>query len=957
MKASISTYQHRGGVSRAFLQLLFATLLMFSLCVPLAAQTASESTAPAEQESATAPEGGTGSASAKSGSAARAASDPISYEELAQTLEDPAERDKLIAQLRTLAQAQSAGDPVERKDTGPELDLELPSGIAVLSQRLGGSLQEVTAQLSDDIQQTFRAFSRIGSSRGVTEGKLEAWLPALRVLAIVVAATLLAYVLLRGVASLLFGRLNTWIRTQPVLDPAVRTGPSPAAAAAGRAGLTTVPFDEASALEASRGEETPLPTPLASSTSAGSPPADSPSAAQHHAPHTPHRHRLKRLTLSRKLLGVVLALVVDVGATLLAALAGYVVAAALADRAWSSGTFAFQFLTAFVLIEVVKSISRAVFATRYEHLRLLPMHPETAAYWNRWITLLIALTGYCLLVVVPVGQAVLAPSIGRLIGLVIMLCVYVTALRVVWSQKLAVRAALMQYADTMEMAVFGTLLRTLARVWHWLAFAYFTVLLIASQAEQAAALAFMVSATVQSLLAIVVGALISAALVRLESRHLSLPENWNRNFPLLERRVNGYKDPALRGIRLAVIVLAFLVVLDAWRAFDLAAWLDSERGRATVALVVRVGIVLASAALAWTILASVIEHRVGAREGRRASEREKTLLMLFRNAAAIVIVTMTVLVVLSQIGIDIGPLIAGAGVVGLAIGFGAQKLVQDVITGVFIQLENGMNQNDIVEVAGHFGTVEKITVRSVVIRTLDGGYHLIPFSAIDTVSNHTRDFGYHFAEYNIAHREDIDQAVAELEAAFKELMTVPELAAEVLENIEIPGVTALNERGFSVRVLIKTRPGSQWMIQRAFNRLVKQRFDAAGIEIPYPHTVIHFGRDRDGQAAPVDFRAVDAIKEKVQSGQAQGGESSQAPQPEGPPVGAAGTAPTEAVEPRAPDIQQKAMEGIAREEEAVREGELGRAPGPDAEAGGSGSRSRRSGRGRRRKPGPGSTTT
>src|SRR5690606_28358632 len=179
----------------------------------------------------------------------------------------------------------------------------------------------------------------------------------------------------------------------------------------------------------------------------------------------------------------------------------------------------------------------------------------------------------------------------------------------------------------------------------------------------------------------------------------------------------------------------------------------------------------------------------------------------------------------------------------------------------------------------------------------------------------------------------------------------------VLENIEIPGVTALNERGFSVRVLIKTRPGSQWMIQRAFNRLVKQRFDAAGIEIPYPHTVIHFGRDRDGQAAPVDFRAVDAIKEKVQSGQAQGGETSQAPQPEGPPVGAAGTAPTEAVEPRAPDIQQKAMEGIAREEEAVREGEQGRAPGPDAEAGGSGSRSRRPGRGRRGHPGPGPPST
>ena len=314
-----------------------------------------------------------------------------------------------------------------------------------------------------------------------------------------------------------------------------------------------------------------------------------------------------------------------------------------------------------------------------------------------------------------------------------------------------------------------------------------------------------------------------------------------------------------------------LVVLDAWRAFDLPAWLDSEAGRATVALIVRVGVVLLAAALAWTVLASLIEHRLGATSGRRASEREKTLLMLFRNAAAIVIATMTVLVLLSQIGIDIGPLIAGAGVVGLAIGFGAQKLVQDVITGVFIQLENGMNQNDIVEVAGHFGTVEKITVRSVVIRTLDGGYHLIPFSSIDTVSNHTRDFGYHYAEYNIAHREDVDQAVAQLEAAFKDLMEDPELAAEVLAEIEIPGVTALNERGFTIRVMIKTRPGSQWMIQRAFNRLVKRRFDAAGIELPYPQSVVHFGRDRDGHAAPVDVRTVAAMQDSVEGPGGSGG--------------------------------------------------------------------------------------
>lgn len=737
-----------------------------------------------------------------------------SYGELADTLQDPAARDRLIEQLRALeqagtVQAQTGADAARQTEV---------SGIAVFSQRLGGTLERVTAQLGSDIRETFAAVSKIGTQSGVTQGKLEGQLPALRVLALVILATLVAYAVLRRIAAVLFGRLNRWIGERPTVLP-------PAPSEPGR------------------------PEPLT--------PGD---PVEHAAMHT---FRLRRLTLSRKLLGVLLALVVDLGASILAALAGYVAAVALSDHSVSSGVFAFQFLTAFVLIEAAKSVSRAVFATRYDALRLLPLRPATAEYWNRWITLLMALTGYCLLVVVPVAQAVLAPSIGRLIGLIIMLCVYITALRVVWSQRKAVRAGLMERAVTASTAVFGTLLRALARIWHWLAIAYFTVLFLASQADQAAALAFMLAATVQSVAAVLIGAILTAGLVQLETRRITLPEQWNQNFPLLERRVNGYKDPALRGLHLALVVVVFLVVLDAWHAFDLAAWLDSPRGRATVALVLRVGVVLAVAALSWTILASLIEHRVGAREGRRASEREKTLLMLFRNAAAIVIVTMTVLVVLSQIGIDIGPLIAGAGVVGLAIGFGAQKLVQDVITGVFIQLENGMNQNDIVEVAGRFGTVEKITVRSVVIRTLDGGYHLIPFSAIDTVSNHTRDFGYHYAEYNIAHREDVDQAVGELEAAFRQLMEDPVLAAEVLADIEIPGVTALNERGFSVRVLIKTRPGSQWMIQRAFNRLVKQRFDAAGIELPYPHTVVHFGRDRDGHAEPVDIRAVDAVRESV----------------------------------------------------------------------------------------------
>src|SRR5690606_33790375 len=203
-------------------------------------------------------------------------------------------------------------------------------------------------------------------------------------------------------------------------------------------------------------------------------------------------------------------------------------------------------------------------------------------------------------------------------------------------------------------------------------------------------------------------------------------------------------------------------------------------------------------------------------------------------------------------------------------GFGAQKLVQDVITGVFIQLENGMNQNDVVELVGLFGTVEKITIRSVVLRTLYGGYHLIPFSSSDRVSNHMRGFGYHYGEYAIAYREDVDQAIQTLRSAFDEFMQDPELAKLVMEDISIPGVTSLHERGFNVRVLIKTLPGMQWEVQRGFNRLVKKHFDAAGIELPSPQSVVHFAQDKKGDHALVNVHVEGgpAVSEGRESGRA-----------------------------------------------------------------------------------------
>ncbi|MYN14800.1 mechanosensitive ion channel [Pusillimonas sp. TS35] len=803
-------------VSQHLARLIVSSGLL--LVLALLAPTLAVAAPPAEPAASTAPDA--------TAPAATDTAPAASYTTLANLLENDKARDQLIDELRTLAKNSNANASANATPTPEERTNEAP-----LTRRLALSIETFTTGLAQDFSQTSEVITSLATGKSLPGARLEHALPGLELMGLTIVAVLVAYFLLRQIARIGFAKLNVWIRQ-----------------------------DDGRPLFGRGNDGTPPPGPVTPAVSSAPPLGGAPSMGEQMGPGVnTERRGNRRIHLSRKLIGVSAALVIDTAASLIAALVGYILLVSLSGGPRAS-TFALQFLSAFVMIELVKALSRGIFATRYDHLRLLPLSPEAANYWNLWLSRLISIIGYTLLVFVPVLQAVLLPSVGDLFSLLLMLGIYVYAARVVWTNRKTVRAGLLRHADAASAAVFGTLLRVLARLWHVLAILYFTVLLVVSQREQQDALEFMAHATLQSVVAIAVAMMLAAALTRLLTRPLTLPPRWRSNVPSLEARLNGYRPAILHGVRLFILAAATLVVLDGWRAFNLAAWLASESGRAFITHVLRIAIILAFAALAWTVLASIIEHRLTNRGARRATEREKTLLMLFRNAAAIVIATMTILIVLSQIGIDIGPLIAGAGVAGLAIGFGAQKLVQDVITGVFIQLENGMNQNDIVEVAGLFGTVEKITIRSVVIRTLDGGYHLIPFSVIDKVSNHTRDFGYHYGEYNIAHRESVDDAIEQLRLAFEDLKQDAAVAPEILEDIDIPGVTALNEQGFRIRVLIKTTPGNQWAVQRAFNRCVKQRFDEKGIEIPYPHTVLHFDGDNEGRSGPDEMRMMAAMR-------------------------------------------------------------------------------------------------
>ena len=234
-----------------------------------------------------------------------------------------------------------------------------------------------------------------------------------------------------------------------------------------------------------------------------------------------------------------------------------------------------------------------------------------------------------------------------------------------------------------------------------------------------------------------------------------------------------------------------------------------------------------------------------------ATAREATLLTLLRNAVTIALVVITTMVTLSELGLDIAPLLASAGVLGLAIGFGSQKLVQDIITGIFIQFEAAMNVGDVVTVGGTTGVVEKLTIRSVSLRDLNGVFHIIPFSSVDMVSNYMKDFSFHVADIGIAYREDTTEAKELMFKAFDDLREMPEFSRVIIGPLDWHGVAALGDSAVTLRARIRTRPGHQWAVGRAYNEAVKRRFDAAGVEIPFPHMTVWFGENKGGGAPPV----------------------------------------------------------------------------------------------------------
>jgi small conductance mechanosensitive channel len=529
----------------------------------------------------------------------------------------------------------------------------------------------------------------------------------------------------------------------------------------------------------------------------------------------------------------------------------YVVLTFLEPRP-ATRVLALAIINATVLTCVIVAAARLVLAPDTPSLRLLRLSDETANYemvWVRRLTVTAVYGYFALEALVAVGAD---PAFNGVVGRLLGLLLAAMAVILVMQNRVAVADWMRQGR---ELGGIGRIRRVFADVWHIVAIAAIAAFLAVAVLGIEGGFRFLLRSLIVSAAVLLVGRVVTSLLNQGMRRLFALSHELKDDFPGLEARANRY-FPVLQGaVRLGVGIVVVIVLLQVW-GVPAFAWLGTPTGRSIVGAVVTIALILLVALVLSELVSSLIARYLSrsSRGGGPAarSARMRTLLPLLRNAFRIVLGVMVALIVLSQLGLDIAPLLAGAGVVGLAIGFGAQTLVQDLITGMFILAEDTVSVGDVADVGdGHAGVVEAMSIRSIRLRDGAGTVHTVPFSSVKIVQNLTKDFSYAVLDLRIAYREDVDAMIALMKEIGARLQEDPALAAVILEPIEIIGLDSFAESSVVVKARMKTKPINQWTVMREFNRLLKQEIDRRGISIPFPHRTLVFHADRTGHATPV----------------------------------------------------------------------------------------------------------
>ena len=499
-----------------------------------------------------------------------------------------------------------------------------------------------------------------------------------------------------------------------------------------------------------------------------------------------------------------------------------------------------QVVFAYMAARAIMAVGRMLFSPGHHRLRLVACDDETAAYAMLWLRRL-GLTGVLFYTLAETAMLFGLPfgayqSIWRfgLLVLTLLIAVVVMQNRGSIARLLDAPALAADDQPSTSRRWMRAARNQLAQAWHvlvilWLLAAWSVWAMSIDRGFER-----LFGASVTTVAIVVGGKLLDEGMRRLLDWLFRISTELSGKFPGLEARANRYL-PALRTLVSAIITAVVLVfLLEAWGLNSLAWFQPGRWGERLVSGAATIGITAMVALVAWETANSAIQRQLKAlpKDSSAArSARVRTLLPMLRTAIAGVLLVVVTVTALTEIGINVAPLLAGAGVLGLAIGFGSQTLVRDVITGIFLLLEDAVTVGDTVTVGGLSGSVEQLSIRSIRLRALDGSIHIVPFSSVSTVTNQTRDFGYAVVDVALDYSVDTDKAVMVLRQVGEAMRDDEAWAPQLLAPLEVMGLDKMTDQGVFVRARIMTPPARRWAVARELNRRIKQHCDAAGLRL------------------------------------------------------------------------------------------------------------------------------
>ncbi|MBP7252550.1 MAG: mechanosensitive ion channel [Alphaproteobacteria bacterium] len=497
-------------------------------------------------------------------------------------------------------------------------------------------------------------------------------------------------------------------------------------------------------------------------------------------------------------------------------------------------------LFALALSRLIVVLGHVVLAAKTPTQRLLPIPDARALALQRWLSVLgtLAVMGTW---VTDAARLLDAPEeprrlLVRVLGLVLLMGI----ISLVRQNRLPVAHWLRGSAETAPGDLLAWARQNLSAHWHRLTIAYLLVgYVVTVLSPRGTGFGALLQGTLSTVLVFLAMNLLLYGLNRLAQR-AALAEARQERLPL--------HQPILRALlRLLVTFGGVYLILLGWNV-DFSAWMKTDLMQRLTGAGISVSLAIVSAILCYEILCSILNGaqsraRAGASplSGIDRAARLQTLLPLIRHSAAVVLSVTVLLIGLSELGVNIAPLLAGAGIVGVAVGFGSQALVKDLITGLFIILEDTIHVGDVVTCGTHIGQVESMTIRTLRLRDLNGALHVLPYSEVTGFINQTRGFAYAVMELGVAYASDLRRVFAVLAEVGAALQQDAEMGQNILAAAEVQGVLNFADSAIIVRVRIKTLPGQQWAVRFAYMLAVKERFDIEGIVIPFPTVTHQFG--------------------------------------------------------------------------------------------------------------------